>query len=82
MSEDKIWQIHNQRGDPKAQMMGPNKQAHAGLCPCIIVISLIPFVQFITPFIVQVASINNYIVMKKCQLARQRDGEVPAGVQV
>ena len=76
----KIWQIHNQRGDPKAQMMGPNKQAHAGLCPCICGVMLIPFVNFIAPFIVAIANIENYGVMKTCQLARQRDGEVPAGV--
>ena len=79
MSEDKIWQIHNQRGDPKAQMMGPNKQAHAKVCPCICGVMLIPFVNFFWPLVLASANAQNYGVMKTCQ-ARQRDGELPAGV--
>ena len=79
MSEEKIWQIHNQRGDPKAQMMGPNKEAHAGVCACISVLWLIPFVNAIAPCIQAIANVENYSVMKTCQ-ARQRDGELPAGV--
>jgi hypothetical protein len=79
MSEDKIWQLHSQRGDPKAQMMGPNKQAHAGVCPCICGVMLIPFVNFFWPLVLASANAQNYGVMKTCQ-ARQHDGALPARV--
>ena len=73
MSEDKIWQLHSQRGDPKAQMMGPNKQAHAGVCTLHLRRDVNPVCEFLLALgLSKRERPVNYGVMKTCQ-ARQHD---------
>ena len=45
--------------------MPPNEATHDGVCCCIIIVSMIPFVNCITPLIVASVSAENYCTMKK-----------------
>ena len=51
--------------------MPPNVQAHQALCCCIIIVSMIPFVNGIVPLLVMSASAENYCTMKKFEEWRQ-----------
>ena len=82
LSEEKIWNFHNARGDPKAQMMPANKQKHGDVCMCWFLMLMIPCVNCVAvPLVMQTAGVENYSVMKKFQLARQREQEAATAPQ-
>ena len=63
--------------DYKAHIMLPNDQKHQEVCCCIFCLSIIPFVNFLTPLVVASVSAENYCTMKKFEEWR----ELPANQQ-
>jgi hypothetical protein len=63
------------RADPKAQMLPANPQKHNEVCCLITVLWVIPFVNCTgVPYLITCcANIENYTVMKKFELCRQRE---------